>query len=266
MSKNVKIILVIIIIILVGLSTYIIGTNFNTIVESNKIKDDKIDNKEEIKNYDFPTEDELKNMKESEFIDTYSNIFSKSNEYINKTFKDLGFSYYNLRLVSSADSVQDAIEKTEIVKINNIKILEVNLQDETDYYYVIYQKYIRNETPYKYYYLYFKNSVLDVNSKTINTNIFNNANKVKEILDLYIAGKVANKGLKISPSEITENSNEYIYTYYYSIPFILDLSGDVFSLSKCTICINKENGEYEYNINEVRSIYRQETEQGYIYN
>ena len=64
--------------------------------------------------------------------------------------------------------------------------------------------------------MYFKSSILNIDNETINTDILNSASKVKEFFNLYAYLKDCdNMSVKLLSPEITENPNEYIYTYYY---------------------------------------------------
>lgn len=197
----------------------------------------------------------LEKMKDSELADLFYNI-SKGDEFINENEKDYRFPYNK-----GADSVEDAIEKTKTIgQSNNTKMLELKLQDETDYYYVIYQEYISyrgtGDVTFKNYYLYFKNSILDIDNKTINTNILNNADKVKEIFNLYTYIRNRDNGsIKLLLPEITENSNEYTYTYYYFYTSYGDWGlSDSIGLYKSTISINKQSGKFESVENKIRQV------------
>lgn len=197
---------------------------------------------------------ELEKMKDSELADLFYNI-PKGDEFINENEKDYRFPY------KGADSVEDAIEKTKTIgQSSDTEMLELKLQEETDYYYVIYQEYISyretGDITFKNYYLYFKNSILDINNKIINTNILNNTNKIKEIFNLYTYIKNRdNASIKLLLPEITENSNEYIYTYYYFKTSYGDWGlSDSIELYKSTISINKQSGKFESVENRIRQV------------
>lgn len=196
----------------------------------------------------------LEEMKDSELVDLFYNI-SKGDEFVNENEKDYRFPY------EGADSVEDAIEKTKTIgQSSDTKMLELKLQDETDYYYVIYQEYISyrgtGDVTFKNYYLYFKNFILDIDNKTINANILDNENKVKEIFNLYTYIRNRDNGsIKLLLPEIIENSNEYIYTYYYFETSYGDWGlSDSIELYKSTISINKQSGKFESVENKIRQV------------
>ena len=104
----------------------------------------------------------LEKMKDSELADLFYEI-SKGDEFVNETEKDYRFAY------EVADTAEDAIEKTKDRKLSdNEEILELRLQNETEYYYVVYQEYISHrgtgDVTFKNSYLYFKNSILDIDN------------------------------------------------------------------------------------------------------
>lgn len=196
----------------------------------------------------------LEKMKDSELADLFYNI-PKGDGFVNENGKDYRFQY------KGADSVEDAIQKTKTIgQSSNTKMLELKLQEETDYYYVIYQEYISyrgtGDVTFKNSYLYFKNSILDIDNKTINTDILNSANKIKEILNLYTYIRNRdNASIKLLLPEITENSNEYIYTYYYFSTSYGDWGlSDSIELYKSTISINKQSGKFESVESKIRQV------------
>lgn len=223
--------------------------------------------RDEIYNVQVTNSSELEKMKDSELSDLFYNI-SKGDEFVNETMKDYQFPY------EGADSAEDAIEKTKTKTIgqsSDTKMLELKLQDETEYYYVIYQEYISyrgtGDVTFKNSYLYFKNSILDINNKTINTNILNNANKVKEIFNIYTyIRRRDNMSIKLLLPEITENSNEYIYSYYYFCTTYGDWGlSDSIKLYKSTTSINKQNGKYESTEKMIRQVSGKYNVPPYIY-
>ncbi|MBE5822164.1 MAG: hypothetical protein E7311_06250 [Clostridiales bacterium] len=196
----------------------------------------------------------LEKMKDSKLADLFYNI-SKDDGFVTEKEKDYSFPY------NCAASVEDAIEKTKTIgQSSNTKILELKLLEETDYYYIIYQEYVSyresGDVTYKNSYLYFKNSILDIDNKTINTNILNSANKVKEIFNLYTyIRNNANSSIKLLLPEITENPNEYIYTYYYFNTSYGDWGlSDTITLYKNTVSINKQTGKFESIENQIRQV------------
>lgn len=197
---------------------------------------------------------DLEKMNDSELADLFYNI-PKENGFVNENEKDYSFPY------KTADSVEDAIEKTKIIgQSSNTKMLELKLQKETDYYYVIYQEYISyrgtGDVTFKNSYLYFKNSILDIDNKTVNTDILNNADKIKEILNLYTYIKNKNNAsIKLLLPEIIENSKEYIYTYYYFSTSYGDIGlSDNIDLYKDTISINKKSGKLKSVESKIRQV------------
>lgn len=196
----------------------------------------------------------LEKMKDSELADLFYEI-SKGDEFVNETEKDYRFAY------EVADTAEDAIEKTKDGKLSdNEEILELRLQNETEYYYVVYQEYISHrgtgDVTFKNSYLYFKSSILNINNETINTDILNTASKVKEIFNLYTYIQESdNMSIKLLSPEITENSNEYIYTYYYFCTSYGDWGlSDNIELYKTTILINKQSGKFEFIENKIRQV------------
>ena len=197
----------------------------------------------------------LEKMKDSELADLFYEI-SKGDEFVNEIEKD-----YRLAYEEVANTAEDAIEKTKERKLSdNEKILELRLQNETEYYYVVYQEYISHrgtgDVTFKNSYLYFKSSILNIDNETINTDILNNASKVKEIFNLYTYIKDSgNMSIKLLSPEITENSNEYIYTYYYFCTSYGDWGlSDNIELYKTTISINKQSGKFESIENKIRQV------------
>ncbi len=196
----------------------------------------------------------LEKMKDSELADLFYEI-SKGDEFVNETEKDYRFAY------EVADTAEDAIEKTKNRIISdNEEILELRLQNETEYYYVVYQEYISHrgtgDVTFKNSYLYFKSSILNINNETINTDILNTASKVKEIFNLYTYIQESdNMSIKLLSPKITENSNEYIYTYYYFCTSYGDWGlSDNIKLYKTTILINKQSGKFESIENKIRQV------------
>ena len=235
---NKKMFLIIVgIIILIGLSIYIYCNNKENIVDVYDINKFK-----------------LERMSDSELANLFYEI-SKGDEFADENIKNYRFPY------KGADSVEDAIEKTKTIgQSSDTKMLELKLQDETNYYYIIYQEYISyggiEDATFKNSYLYFKNSILDINNKTIDTNVLDNANKVKEIFDLYTYIRNSDNGsIKLLLPEITENLNEYTYTYYYFSTSYGDWGlSDNINLYKSTISINKKSGNFESVENKIREV------------
>ena len=61
--------------------------------------------------------------------------------------------------------------------------------------------------------------------------------------------------IKLLSPEITENSNEYIYTYYYFCTSYGDWGlSDNIELYKTTILINKQSGKFESIENKIRQV------------
>lgn len=196
----------------------------------------------------------LEKMKDSELADLFYKT-SKEDEFVNETEKNYRFSY------KVADNAEDAIEKTKGIGISNTEeILELKLQSETEYYYVVYQEYISHrgtgDVIFKNSYLYFKSSIINIDNETINTEILNNASKVKELFNLYTYIKESdNASAKLLFPEITENTNEYIYTYYYFETSYGDWGlSDNIELYKSTISINKQSGKFEVNEKRIRQV------------
>lgn len=196
----------------------------------------------------------LEKMKDSELADLFYEV-SKGEEFVNETERDYRFAY------EVADTAEDAIEKTKDRNLSDDEeILELRLQNETEYYYVVYQEYISHrgtgDVTFKNSYLYFKSSILNINNETINTAILNNASKVKEIFNLYTYLQESdNMSIKLLSPEITENSNEYIYTYYYFCTSYGDWGlSDNIELYKTTILINKQSGKFESIENKIRQV------------
>ena len=246
-KKQIKISLKTAIMIMCIIAILIIGIII--IIKLNAKKD-----KDEIYNAQMPNSSELEKMKDSELSDLFYNI-SKGDEFVNETIKDYRFPY------KGADSVEDAIEKTKTIgQSSDTKMLELKLQDETDYYYVIYQEYISyrgtGDVTFKNSYLYFKNSILDTDNKTIDTNILNNANKVKEIFNVYTYVRNRdNRSIKLLLPKITENSKEYVYSYYYFSTSYGDWGlSDSITLYKSTTYINKQSGIYTSNDKMIRQV------------
>lgn len=196
----------------------------------------------------------LEKMKDSELADLFYKT-SKEDEFVNETEKNYRFSY------KVADNAEDAIEKTKGIGISNTEeILELKLQSETEYYYVVYQEYISHrgtgDVTFKNSYLYFKSSIINIDNETINTEILNNASKVKKLFNLYTYIKESdNASAKLLFPEITENTNEYIYTYYYFETSYGDWGlSDNIELYKSTISINKQSGKFEVNEKRIRQV------------
>lgn len=196
----------------------------------------------------------LEKMKDSELADLFYKT-SKEDEFVNETEKNYRFSY------KVADNAEDAIEKTKGIGISNTEeILELKLQSETEYYYVVYQEYISHrgtgDVIFKNSYLYFKSSIINIDNETINTEILNNASKVKKLFNLYTYIKESdNASAKLLFPEITENTNEYIYTYYYFETSYGDWGlSDNIELYKSTISINKQSGKFEVNEKRIRQV------------
>mgnify|MGYP004554398499 FL=1 len=196
----------------------------------------------------------LEKMKDSELADLFYKT-SKEDEFVNETEKNYRFSY------KVADNAEDAIEKTKGIGISNTEeILELKLQSETEYYYVVYQEYISHrgtgDVTFKNSYLYFKSSIINIDNETINTEILSNASKVKELFNLYTYIKESdNASGKLLFPEITEEQNEYIYTYYYLDATYGDWGlSDSIELYKYTISINKQTGKFEVNEKRIRQV------------
>ena len=129
------------------------------------------------------------------------------------------------------------------------ELLDTKLVDETDYYYAIYQKYIQHkgtgDVTYEDTYVVYKKTMFDYDKKTINLKNANTKEKVKRIMDLYIAvNNSQNASFKGFDPTIIEKDNCFEYTYYY-----FEIVGgdyglpDGISLRKSTIEIDKKDGK-----------------------
>lgn len=166
-----------------------------------------------------------------------------------------------LLIYDSADSAEDAIAKTEASEIGEAaEVLEVSLYTETDYYYVVYRKYIAyrgtGDVTFEHYRLYFKNSVLDIENQTINPEILNNTSKIKEVFNLYTYLRYnSDSSTKLLLSEVTENEKEYLYTYYCFRTSFGDWGvSDSIALMESTTTINKQSGEFTSTTNTLRQV------------
>ena len=162
----------------------------------------------------------------------------------------------------TASSEEDAIEKVaNIGKSDNTEIVKDELVDETDYYYAVYHEYISHrgvsgDLVFKDTYLYFKESILDIDNKIINVNIVDNKDKIEELLNIYeyISG-VDNASYKVLKPNIKENKTQYEYSCYY-----FEVSGgdyglrDNIRLYEKTITIDKTTGKYETNDKKIREV------------
>ena len=107
----------------------------------------------------------LEKMQDYELADLFYEI-SKGDEFANETERDYRFAYDEV-----ADTAEDAIEKTkDMTNFDDEEILELRLQNETEYYYVVYLEYISHrgsgDVTFKNSYLYFKSSILNINNET----------------------------------------------------------------------------------------------------
>ena len=223
-------------------------------------------NTSETKTSKMITISEIEKMTDSKLADLFYNI-SIENKFVNETFKNYKCRY---EVVANAE---EALEKVKtIAQSDDTELLELKLVEETNYYYAIYQKYISYRSTenltFENYYLFFKNSVLDINNNTINTHILNDITKIKEIFDLYnYTSTIENKGNKLLLSEIAENSNEYIYTCYYFDTSFGDFGlFDQISLCQDIITINKKSGKYEITENILREVKGKVNEEPYFIN
>lgn len=196
----------------------------------------------------------IEEMENSELADLFYNL-SNEDEFVNDKEKDYSFAN------EGADSVEDAIEKAKTIgQSSNTKMLDLKLQDETDYYYVIYQKYSSNrgdeDIIFENSYLFFKNSVFDIDNGVANLDILNSADKLKKILNLYVyINFIDTDSVKVLLPEISEKPDSYVYTYYFFLTSYGDwgLSDDI-ELHKGTLSINKENGKISYTEELIRNV------------
>lgn len=198
---------------------------------------------------------ELETIKLSELADYYYKA-PRANGFVDET-EEKYRSYYKV-----ADSVEDAIEKSKkvISYSTNNEIIELSLQKETEYYYVIYEKYIShrniNDTTFENSYVYFKSTVLNLDNKIINTQVIDDVSKVKEVLNLYTYLKISSSaGEKLLFPKIKETTNNYIYTYYKFVEIGGDYGiADVIKLYKVTVKIDKLDGKFESVEKEIRKV------------
>lgn len=162
----------------------------------------------------------------------------------------------------TASSAEDALEKVaSIGKSDKTELVKDELVDETDYYYAVYHEYVSHggfngDLAFKDTYLYFKESVFDIDNKIINVNIVNDKDKIKELLNIYeYISKVDTVSYKVLQPNIEENQTQYVYSCYY-----FDVSKgdyglrDNIRLYKTTITIDKTTGKYETNDKEIREV------------
>lgn len=162
----------------------------------------------------------------------------------------------------SASSLKDALEKVaDIGKSDNTEIIKNELVEETDYYYAIYHEYVshrqmRGDLVFKDTYLFFKESVLDIDNKVIDINIINNKDKIKEFLNIYeYISQVENGSYKMLQPDIKENKNQYEYSCYYFYVGFGDYGlKDNIILYKKTITIDKTTGKYEIRERKIREV------------
>lgn len=163
------------------------------------------------------------------------------------------YRYRALNVDSLEDALEDASEAGE-------DLLELKLKNETDYYYVVYQKYVshRNtgDVVFENDYLYLKRPVFNTEDKIINLKFFNNPNKIKEAFDTYLYTRNSdNESFKFLSSEIEENTSTYVYKYYYFEASYGDwgLEDDI-RLYEGIVEINRREGGYNLKENMLREV------------
>lgn len=196
---------------------------------------------------DTPDSPDWERKSESELLD----IFYDDN--YETEFDKLGLNDYERGHIS-VDTVDEAIEEAKgygISKYNSTEeILDLRLESETEYYYIIYQKYISHrgmgDVTFENHYLFFKNSVLDLDTNIIGEKYRNDSKAVKEILDTYIyIGSAKNKSSRPLSSSIEEKSNRFDYECYSFTASYGDWGlRDYISLIKDTYSIDKQSGQF----------------------
>lgn len=186
-------------------------------------------------------------MSESELYD----IFYDDN--YETEFDKLGLNDYERGHIS-VNTVDEAIEEAKGYGISKYysteEILDLKLESETEYYYIIYQKYISHrgtgDVTFENHYLFFKNSVLDLDTNIIGEKYRNDSKAVKEILDTYIyIGSAQNLSSKPLSSSIEEKSNRFDYECYSFDASYGDWGlRDSISLIKDTYSIDKQSGQF----------------------
>ena len=127
------------------------------------------------------------------------------------------------------------------------------LEEETKYYYAINQSYVIEKNKgdaktFNYIYIYFKNSIINIENEEINVKVINNKEKIKEIFNMiYYIDNCENGSFKIADSKVNEYLDKYVYTIYYFETSYGDWGlNDSIRFMKQKVEIDKKSGQFEY--------------------
>lgn len=230
--KKTKLLIITLIILLLVIVSIIIFINFKNI------------------NKNFPDYEKFDVEKLEEIYNT-SNI---SNDFVTSNL----INYQGLHSpVYSCNNAKEAIKyMKENYKLgDNTKLLKCDLKEETPYYFAIDHSYIdyrgTGDVTFNSTYIFMKNSVFDIKNSSINTNVIDTKDKIREILNDYIyISECQNASMKIVNSNIFEENNNYTYVLYYFVTTYGDYGlHDEISFNKMEISIDKKSGKINNNSN-----------------
>lgn len=199
----------------------------------------------------------LKNMDDKKFVEyVYKLLYDNNIEsYIFK----IRYGKYDV-MKEYVSSVEEALNEARDYGISEkCELIQNKIVKETDLYYVVYHEYISHrghgigDITFKEKLLFFKSYDVGNEENCINVKKLNSKRKIKEYFDMleFLNPTGGNKNMNAT---ISENKNEYIYSFYYIGIGHGDYGlHDVIYFGKKTISINKFTGKYTTQYETIRT-------------
>ena len=199
----------------------------------------------------------LKNMDDKKFVEyVYKLLYDNNIEsYIFK----IRYGKYDV-MKEYVSSVEEALNEARDYGISEkCELIQNKIVKETDLYYVVYHEYISHrghgigDITFKEKLLFFKSYDVENEEDCINVKKLNSKRKIKEYFDMleFLNPTGVNKNMNAT---ISENKNEYIYSFYYIGIGHGDYGlHDMIYFGKKTISINKFTGKYTTKYETIRT-------------
>lgn len=199
----------------------------------------------------------LKNMDDKKFV-----------EYVYKLLYDNNIENYILKIrygkydvmKEYVSSAEEALKEARDYGISEkCELIQNKIVKETDLYYVVYHEYISHsghgigDITFKEKLLFFKSYDVENEEDCINVKKLNSKRKIKEYFDMleFLNPTGGDKNMNAT---ISENKNEYIYSFYYIGIGHGDYGlNDMIYFGKKIISINKFTGKYTTKYETIRT-------------
>ena len=200
----------------------------------------------------------LKNMDDKKFVEyVYKLLYDNNIE--NYIFK-IRYGKYDV-MKEYVSSAEEALNEARDYGISEkCELIQNKIVKETDLYYVVYHEYISHrgygigDITFKDKLLFFKSYDVGNEKDCINVKKLNSKKKIKKYFDMleFLNPTGENKNMNAT---ITENKNEYIYSFYYIGIGHGDYGlHDMIDFGKKTIIINKSTGKYTTKYETIRTV------------